>query len=344
MTADNEKEEAPQKRAAGGPSAAASLGAHGREDAHKFFTWELTLIVSEDVDPEVKKLAKAGFLTLVEDPTHYLYQPRADWGVDEDLVRSIAPKPEGEGQLHNLRIQRDGPDKLTVIGRGRLKAAAMRSYRACKAAGVKLADLSEEKRDELCQKVTASVIRGSSQEAWRAMQAENSHRNDSNPLEKAKEAERGIALGLPKKLVAKLAMRVDVPTMDIKMQILDLAPEVQDAIVSGELAEWLALREYTKWTKKKQVEHLEEMRAAGMLKGADAEAAVEQINKGAKPEKSAEQGKRAPSRKMVLGWADALKGMNGVWAEAMRAGFMMATGGQPKGIPPEIKKRLKGDD
>jgi hypothetical protein len=333
VTDDEKKRKGPQNNAA-------SLGAHGREDAHKFYPWELTIVVGKDVAPDVKMLADAGHLTLLVDETHSIFQLRANRPVKESTIASIAPKAlGGEGQIHNIKIWRDGPQKLVLVGRGRNKAIAMRNYRLCEKTG----KTKEQLLDQM-QKVAATVHQGDEGSAWRVMTAENEERDDSTLLEKLLDAQKGIEIGVPEKEVARL-QRVDVPTLKLKLKFLDLAPEVQQAIMSGEMPESMGYLEFVKWTRKEQVVHLNEMREAGALKGQAAKVAIEEIKKGKKPTRSTEPVKRAPSKKKVRVWIEVLKDCSekDKYAAGMRAAFMKMLGGKPRGIPDHLKELL-GDE
>lgn len=319
---------------------AASLGAHGREDAHKFYPWELTIVVGKGVAPDVQMLADAGHLTLLVDETHAVYQPRANRPVKESTVVSIAPKAlGGEGQIHNIKIWRDGPQKLVLVGRGRNKAIAMRNYQLCK----KLGKTKEQILDQM-QKVAATVHQGDATSAWRVMTAENEERDDSTLLEKLIDAQKGIELGVDEKTVARL-LRVDVPTFKLKMKFLDLDPEVQQAIMSGEMPESMGYLEFIKWTRKEQVVNLHAMREAGTLKGHAGKAAIADIKQGKKPVKATEPVRRAPNKVKMKGWVDNLKDKadSNKYAEGLRAGLMLALGGRPKGVPEDIKKLMGGE-
>lgn len=332
-------EDADKKRK-GPQNNAASLGAHGREDAHKFYPWELTIVVGKDVAPDVKMLAEAGHLTLLVDETHPAYQPRANRPVKESTVESIAPKAlGGEGQIHNIKIWRDGPNKIVLVGRGRDKAIAMRNYRLCQ----KLGKSKEQILDQM-QKIAATVHQGDATSAWRVMTAENEERDDSTLLEKLIDAQKGLELGVDEKAVARL-LRVDVPTLRLKLKFLDLAPEVQQAIMSGEMPESMGYLEFVKWTRKDQVVHLNEMREAGALKGQAAKVAIEEIKKGNKPVRLAEPVKRAPSKKKLRSWVDSLKEVaeKDKYAAGMRAGIMKALGMKARGVPDNVKDLLGGE-
>lgn len=325
---------------------AQALGAHGREDAHKFWPWELTIVVGKNVDPFVKELADAGHLTLLFDEKHDAYQTRANRGVQESLVESVAPKADGgEGQIHNIKIWRDGDHKIVLVGRSRTKAIATRNYRLCKKHG-KSRDALAAMKPEVLQKVAATVHKGDPKSAWRVMQAENEERDDSTLLEKLNDAQRGLDLGADEKDVARL-LRVDVPTLRLKLKFLDLHADVQKAIMAGEMAESKGYLDFAKWTRAEQATNLTTMREAGALKGHAADIAVNQIKTGktvtkATVAEATGPGKRAPNKKKVALWVDSLKELaeKDKYAAGMRAGFMKALGSNPRGVPDELKKLL----
>lgn len=327
---------------------ASSLGAVGREDAHKFYPWDLTIVVGQAVDPFVKKLAAAGHLQLLVDEKHDIYQPRANRGVKESTVASIAPKAEGgEGQIHNIKVWRDGPQKLVLVGRGRVKAIATRNYRICEKLGKPLEAVLKMKDCPL-QKVIALVHKGDQTSAWRVMTAENEERDDSTLLEKLQDADRGLELGVDEKDVARL-LRVDVPTMRLKLKFLDLHKDVQAAIMSGELAESKGYLEFSKWTRDEQAKNLSTMREAGTLKGHAADVAISQLKAGktVTPKTAGAgagdgSGRRAPNKKKVSTWVETLKEVaeKDVYAAGMRAGLMKALGMQVRGMPDKVKKLL----
>ena len=329
---------------------ASSLGASGREDAHKFYPWDLTIVVGKAVDPVVKKLHDAGHLNLLIDEKHDIYQPRANRGIKESTVESIAPKADGgEGQIHNIKVWRDGPQKLVLVGRGRVKAIAMRNYRICEKMGkTKEAVLKMKDGDKILQKVIALVHKGDQGSAWRVMTAENEERDDSTLLEKLVDAQRGLELGVDEKDVARL-LRVDVPTLKLKMKFLDLHKDVQAAIMAGELAESKGYLEFSKWTRDEQAKNLSAMREAGTLKGHAADVAISQLKAGktVTPKTAGAgagdgSGRRAPNKKKVSTWVETLKEVaeKDVYAAGMRAGLMKALGMQVRGMPDKVKKLL----
>lgn len=325
---------------------ATSLGAHGRIDAHKFWPWELTIVVGKRVDPGVKKLADAGFLKILVDEKHDAYQSRANRPINESTVTSIAPKADGgEGQIHNIKIWRDGQEKIVLVGRGRVKAIGARCARICeKIKKTKEQCLKMDPKDNPLQAVLATVHQGDARSAWSTMTAENEERYDSTLLEKLLDAQKGIELGVDERDVAR-HLHVDVPTLKLKMKFLDLHEDVQKAIMAGEMAESMGYLEFSKWKREEQAANLVQMRDAGKLKGFAAATAVAELKAGRKvtPKvEGAEPPKRAPNKKKIGLWVDALKdhAENDKFAAGMRAGFMKALGMAPRGIPDGVKKLL----
>lgn len=323
-----------------GTNNGASLGAVGREDAHKFYPWDLTLVVGKKVHPDLQKLADAGFVTLLVDEKHVAFQKqRSAEGVRESLVESI----DNEGQIQNIKIWRDGESKIVIAGRNRVKAIAMIAYRLCEKTGQ-----SKESLGKTIKRVTAMVHTGDAQSVWRIMQAENNEREDLSLREKLEEVIRGRDLGVSDEDLAR-QLRVDVPTMKLKLRFFDLAPEVQEAVTSGEIAESTGYNDFVKWPRAQQVENLKQMREAGTLRGAEAKAAVAELKSGRKITKRAKEeapARRAPNKVVVQKWVDALKDAGGnkhesAYAEGMRAGLMKALGMQPRGVPDGVKALLE---
>lgn len=334
-----------------GQNAGQSLGAKGREDLHKFYPWQLTLIVGKKIDKRVKELADAGFLSLRVDEKHMLYQKeRAEEGIDLDLVESMKPKSDGgEGQLQNVRVWRDGPDKIVLFGRGRVKALAELAFRLAEKTGKTREQLEQSSTLEReIPRVSSTVLSGDLVTAWRQMTAENMARHDLSLRQSLLDAQRGKDLGVPDEDTARL-LKVDVATMKLKLKFFDLAEPVQEAICAKEMPESLGYLEFSKWTRDDQVKHLAEMRENGSLRGQAAQQAVADIRAGKKiadRKKNEEPApKRAPSKVAITRWVDNLKeeSESSPYIKGMRAGLMMALGKDPRGVPAEVKAILKGE-
>ncbi len=253
-----------------GQNASAALGARGRQDAHLFLPEDLTLVVGSPAD-DVLELQKEGLLTLYQNKGHFLFDPRADFPIDQDLAGSV----RDEGVLMPIRIMRDGNRKLIVVGRQRVKAVARANQRIIKLMG------SRESAEMQLIKIPALVYRADEAKAFRALIAENEQRVADTPLVKASKMQRAIDLGLSEEVVGQL-FRVGGSQVKQMVRLLDLAPEVRAAIDSGEISASLGYTEFVKWNREEQVTHLKELRASGALKGIAAKEAVRRVQNGKK--------------------------------------------------------------
>ena len=248
----------------------------------------------------------AEMLTIVEDDeTHPLFDPRAKKPLSEALVRSIYKR----GVLVPIIVRKNGttpnlgvPIVEVVDGRQRVRAAREANRR-------------REAEGLIPWTVPAMRKRGTDADMMATMIATNELREAETPLARAKKAQRFIELLGDEEGLDEAAEVFGVTKTTIKqyLAVLDLAPAVQKAVESGELAIKSALPLAT-LTREEQPAALEKMRAEGTMKGASAvEAARTLTGKGRGKTDEDGEVKRLPSKAKLRKLQAALE-------EAKRAG------------------------
>jgi hypothetical protein len=298
-----------------GHNAARSLGARGRQDAHLFFPQDLTLIVGPNCDAEVKALAKAGLLSIVEDTSHFLYDKRADMPIDRDLSESLVK----DGPLQPIRIMRDGDQKLVVLGRQRIKAAAL--------ANSKIRQKAEHLR------LPALVYRADEEKAFKALIIENEMRVGDPPVMRAEKMQSALERGIGEEEVCRI-FKIGKQQLKNMLSLLDCAPEVRTAVNSGVITPSLAYSELVRLDRKEQVATLNTLKESGTTRGSAARDAVsERRNSRAEGREPADPAprKRAPRRKEIEQMIEKLKGEEQPLFIGVRMGLMKAIGMSPRG-------------
>jgi ParB/RepB/Spo0J family partition protein len=287
-----------------GANAAKTLGARGRQDALAFFPEDLTLVVGNNVDPEVQALADAGHLQL-----------RADGPVDTELSESIRI----DGQLQPIRIMKDGDRKLVVLGRQRVKAVAHLNAQMPKGGD----------GDPTAHRIIAMVYRADEARAFAATIAENEHRTADTPTVRAQKMQRALDRGLSAEEVCRI-FRIGKQQLSNMVKLLDLASEVRRAVDKGEITQSLAYTELAHLDRGEQVDALKELRANGQTRGSAAKDAVRNTRntKNGGPQKPARQ---RPKPKEVGEWIEKLKDYDDAKLQGVRMGLMKALGMSPKG-------------
>ena len=176
-------------------------------------------------------------LAMIADNPH---QPRKNF--DPDELASLVASVKSHGVLQPIVVRHAGDRYQLVAGERRLRAATE--------AGLKM--------------VPIHVIDFNDQEAYEASLVENIHRSDLNPIEKA----HGFAdymerFGLNQEQIAK---RLGIPRSSITnlINLLELAPEVQDGIRLNQITEGHAKLLKSVKSKEQQVTVFKQIVAMGL--------------------------------------------------------------------------------
>lgn len=202
-------------------------------------------------------------LVLVTDTTHPLYDKRVHLPVDEAMVVSIME----QGVIEPIQVRRNGtnssgPIVEVVFGRQRVKNAREANRRLTKLGRPTI-------------RVLATWFRGDDAQALGNMMAENLVRKDVAPIERAELMRRYLAFGRSERDVS-VVCGCTVQTVRDTLKLLELTPEVQAAVTSGDVAA-NAAKELADVPREKQGEALASMRDAGATKGQAALAAAREI-------------------------------------------------------------------
>ena len=223
-----------------GRNQAEALGAEGRKDAFPF-------------DPDK--------LVLVEDPAHPLYDERVHLPVPAWLVESVRTY----GVLQAITVRKNGetekgdPIVEVVIGRQRVKAARIANQ-----------ELRAEGKPPVF--VYALVKNAKDGEIAEIAVVENEHRQDDDPMTRARKMQRLVDLGRPLERVA-LAFKCKAKEVRAALGLLELDDKVQDAVERQQLSPSVAaeLREFPRAVQRAK---LKEMVAAGATRGEAARATI----------------------------------------------------------------------
>lgn len=195
-------------------------------------------------------------LDTADGPEHPLYDERVLLPLDEPLVRNIMC----HGVIEPVIIRKNGDDVVEVIdGRQRVRAARA----ACKR-------LEAEGKEPVLVPVVRRV--GRDAEHYGVMISANEIRRDDTPLAKARKAGRYLAMGRTEEDAAE-QFGVDIVTIKGWLRLLDLAPEVQEAVDLNKLSA-LAAKQFAGLPRAEQVAMLATMQAAGDPTAAQVKAAV----------------------------------------------------------------------
>jgi ParB family chromosome partitioning protein len=185
------------------------------------------------IDPERIKIPTSG----------PLYDERSDLPVDENLIASILYY----GQIQPIVVRKNGPDLEVVAGRQRQKAILEINRRA-------------RERGERTMKIQARLIRGTDAEHYGITIAENEIRRQDDPVIKAQKASRLLKFGLTVQDIAT-TYGVQPRAVEEWLSLTEVAPEVQAAIQSGEIAAGVGVA-LAELPRDEQAAKLEEMKAA----------------------------------------------------------------------------------
>lgn len=241
---------------------------------------------------------------IITDPAHPLYDRRALLPADEDLAANIIAVGR---VLEPCAVRRNGMDENgsyileIVYGRRRTKALIRANE-----------ILAEAGKDPILLPI--ELYRGKDDHAALCMASENQHRRQDDEVTVAERLAQMKARGASEEMI-----RVAFPTLKTNadreraLRLLDLAPEVQDAVVAGKIASVAAVR-LDRLPREKQVEALAKMVTDGAVEG---RAGVKKAREQTGEEK---QGK-SRSRKTLERAKEILGGLDGsdakIWLDAI---------------------------
>lgn len=151
---------------------------------------------------------------------HHLYDPSCHAPVRERLKRRIK---KSKGNMVPVGVTREGDKVVVAFGRDRVKA--MRELKA-----------EALEAGETVMLVTCMVRRGTPTDLFEAMLDENEARKkDPDPITRAKLM--NTAVGMLGEDGAKDVFECSLATINGAIKLLDLIPEVQEAVASGALGE-----------------------------------------------------------------------------------------------------------
>lgn len=185
-----------------------------------------------------------GFDTPHKKGEHVLWQRRALDEVDTDLVNYMVEN----GFAGVIDVRKNGPDIEVVAGRRRTKAARRANEIRVERG---LPEINAE----------CKLVRGTDSELFGRVISENMLRKDVESMDLAEDIHSYMSLGRSFK-DASLVCGKTVPQVKLLLKLLDLAPEVQDAVRTHAIS-WTAGAELSDLRREDQVGKLGELIAAG---------------------------------------------------------------------------------
>lgn len=155
---------------------------------------------------------------------HPLWQERALEAVDEILAQDIATN----GFRSVIQVRVDGSNYEVVAGRRRVKAA--RRANEIRAAN-----------GEAPLKIEVKVVRGTPLSLVGLMISENANRKDVAPLQMAEDLQKFLDMGATEQQTATAAGKT-VPQLRSFLRLLDLDPQVQEAVRKSTISVSAAIR------------------------------------------------------------------------------------------------------
>ena len=183
-------------------------------------------------------------LFLITDETHPLYCPRVHLPLSESIVLGVMMF----GVKEPVLVRKVGEQKQVIAGRQRVKHA-LEANKRLRAAG------SAEHR------VPVIYQNGDDKKMLGIMMLENEARQDTDPMEKAKNAQKLVDAGYTEKEAAAI-FNVSDQSIRNWQSLLNLSAPVQEAISRREIKPTPAMK-LTKLNPEKQKEKLEELKANG---------------------------------------------------------------------------------
>lgn len=184
-------------------------------------------------------------LTLVEDPTHPLYDSRVHHPVDEALMLNIMVN----GVLEPVIVRKNAESIEVVDGRSRTKAVRAANER-----------LKAEGKQTL--RIPVIVRRGRDADLFGVVISANECRRNDELLVKIEKATRLMDMGKNEGEVA-IAFGVSRTTVDTWLAVQDLAEPIRQAIETGEISV-TAAASLARFSKEEQVEKFERLKTEGV--------------------------------------------------------------------------------
>jgi len=173
-----------------------------------------------------------------------LYDERTAWPVDENLVANI----RYYGQIQAIVVRKNGTTVEVVAGRQRLKA-------------IREINRQAKERGEKTMMVKCQLMPGTDAQHYGMMISENEIRKDDDPFVKAEKAKRLLQYGLTVQEIATTCGR-DSRTVVGWLALTEVAPEVQEAIRTGEVAAGVGVA-LAELPRDQQAAKLEELKKEG---------------------------------------------------------------------------------
>jgi ParB family chromosome partitioning protein len=158
-------------------------------------------------------------LVIVTDESHPLYDERMHEPLEEETVLDIMKY----GVLQDVICRKDGADFQVVFGRRRV-LHAIEANKRFKASGSQTRVL-----------IPVKVRRfANDAELYGVKISENMHRKDPDPVQQAREMQRGLSFGMSREDV-RIAFKLNsLATLENRLKVLDLDKSVQKALQRGE--------------------------------------------------------------------------------------------------------------
>lgn len=225
------------------------------------------------VSPSDSRLRVIGRDTNHREGDHVLYQDRALEAPNQGLVNSMV----ANGFQGSIDVRVDGSFWDIVVGRRRV-IAAREAEKILAAQGIEFM-------------IEIRPIKGTDLEMVEHMISENALREDPNPIQMAVDLNRFIKMGASDSQAAR-ALGKGVQSLKLYLKLLDLAPEVQEAVRRGDLAMSAAL-ELVKLERDDQKAELSKL-----FEGGEKPTAAN-VNAVVRAKKSGEEASAAPSKRLL---------------------------------------------
>lgn len=218
-------------------------------------------------------------LTIIDDPSHPLYDKRVEMPLDDDYIESIVEF----GVRKIIEVRKNG-DRLEVVdGRRRTRGAIEANKRRAE-------------RNLPALSVRVVLERGTDEEMDLLMVLGNRGRVDDDPVTLAEKASRLVSKVGEERTA--LALCTNVRTLRSILQVLDLSPDVRAKIQAGEV-KYSAAIQLADLPREEQGEALAEAQASGD-RGATKASVAEVVEKKRTPQKSAAKRRFVESRAKLL--------------------------------------------
>jgi ParB family chromosome partitioning protein len=215
---------------------------------------------------------------------HPLWQARAIEPVDEIFAQQIARN----GFQSIIDVRKDGPHLDVVAGRRRIKAArrAVEIRKEWELQG----DVDMQALPPLL--VECKVVRGMDMQLVARMISENANRKDVEPIQMAEDLQNYMNMGATEDMAA-LAGGKTVAQLRTFLKLLDLAPQVQDAVRIGKISSSAAIH-------LADLEREEQVKELGKIEAGEAGATLADVSARVRAKKKgSEDVQKAPGKRLV---------------------------------------------